>query len=159
MAAPQAVQAQAPQRWDEAHHAVPESRVSGSPVSHEGNPQLVSFACIHHPLNKHSPILANYPQVIHFSSDDTSDTSQSLHHCHHWSLFLFHQGGLWLKRFHMRFASCPPRRCRLQPGPELRKSGRGKRQLGTRSVLGGPEHSRQRLVALFGSVKKNGDQR
>ena len=41
----------------------------------------------------------------------------------------------------MRFASCPLRRCRLQPGL-FRKSGRGKRQLGTRSVLG-DEHSRR----------------
>ena len=54
----QAVQAHPPRRLDEAHHALPESR-----VSHEGNPQLVSFADIHHPLNNHSPILA-----IHKSS-------------------------------------------------------------------------------------------
>lgn len=54
----QAVQAHPPRRLDEAHHALPESR-----VSHEGNPQLVSFADIHHPLNNHPPILA-----IHKSS-------------------------------------------------------------------------------------------
>ena len=153
----QAVQAHPPRRPDEAHHALPESR-----VSHEGNPQLVSFADIHHPLNNHSPILA-----IHKSS--TSHLMISTSHpllyshvfvetwsftisksflfndwhnsWHHWPLFLFHQGGLWLKRFHMRFASCPLRRCRLQPGL-FRKWGRGKRQLGTRSVLG-DEHSRR----------------
>ena len=146
-----------------AHHALLESR-----VSHDGNPQLVSFADMHQPSTKQSLTNPSYPQVIHFSSDDIPFSSTPMSTpiltciCRNmefypqnslnrsigfqgmpWNafFFIFHQGGLWLKRFHMRFASCPLRRCRLQPGL-FRKSGRGKRQLGTRSVLG-DRHSRR----------------